>query len=143
MIRVVFDTNIVISGRLWSGAPKQALHLADTGRVKMFISEEMIDELRDVISRPKFANRLNLLSKTAEQVVIDHLQTAEIIEVNLVPSVVKADPDDNKIVACAVAADARYLVSGDPHLLSLKNYENTFIVTVNQFLAQSTVKDLE
>jgi putative PIN family toxin of toxin-antitoxin system len=134
MIRVVFDTNIIISGRLWSGAPRQALAEADGGQVESFISESMLDELKEVISRPKFAERLALVGKTAEQLVQEHLQSTTVIEVAPISPTVEADPDDDMVLACALSSKADFIVSGDPHLLELASFENIPIVTVNNFL---------
>ncbi len=124
MIRVVFDTNVIISGRLWSGAPRQALRAADEGRVESFISETMLDELKDVISRPKFSERLALIGKTAEQVVQEHLQFTTVIEVDPIPPTIEADPDDDMVLACALSSKADQIVSGDPHLLNLGVFED-------------------
>jgi uncharacterized protein len=136
MIRVVFDTNIIISGRLWSGAPRQALKLADEGQIKSLISETMIDEFQEVINRPKFIKRLEIIGKSADEIVIEHLKSAEIVEVMSVDPVVKSDPDDNHIIACAMTGNADYVVTGDPHLLSLNNFDRVPIVSVNVFLEQ-------
>jgi uncharacterized protein len=136
MIRVVFDTNIVISGYLWSGAPQKALNAVREGRVKLLISEAMVDELKDVVSRRKFEERLKIIGKTAEQLVLNHLRLTEIVEVSAVQPVVKADPDDDIVIACAISGRADYIVSGDPHLLELKRFQDIQILTVNDFLAR-------
>jgi putative PIN family toxin of toxin-antitoxin system len=136
MMRVVFDTNVIISGRLWSGAPRRALRAVEEGRVESFISEGMVDELKDVISRPKFGERLALIGKTAEQVVQDHLQITTVIEVEPISPTIEADPDDDMVLACALSSKADCVVSGDPHLLDLGVFEDIPILTVNVFLEQ-------
>jgi putative PIN family toxin of toxin-antitoxin system len=136
MMRVVFDTNVIISGRLWSGAPRRALRAVEEGRVESFISEGMVDELKDVISRPKFSERLALIGKTAEQVVQDHLQITTVIEVEPISPTIEADPDDDMVLACALSSKADCVVSGDPHLLDLGVFEDIPILTVNVFLEQ-------
>jgi putative PIN family toxin of toxin-antitoxin system len=136
MMRVVFDTNVIISGRLWSGAPRRALRAVEERRVESFISEDMVDELKDVISRPKFSERLALIGKTAEQVVQDHLQITTVIEVEPISPTIEADPDDDMVLACALSSKADCVVSGDPHLLDLGVFEDIPILTVNVFLEQ-------
>jgi putative PIN family toxin of toxin-antitoxin system len=132
--RVVFDTNIVISGRLWSGSPRVALDMADAGLIKAIMTEELVDELISVIERPKFAKRLGFLGRSPQDIVSLHLNSVEMVET--APDVVVeiADPKDVKVIACAVGGNADYLVSGDPHLLRLNTYQAISIVTVNQFL---------
>ena len=134
MMRVVFDTNIIISGLLWSGAPHRALALINVGRVTALISEALVDELKEVISRPKFAVRLKLIGKTAEQIVISHLSSAVLIEANPIEPTIRDDRDDDMVLACALSGQANYIVSGDPHLLTLPHFANIPILTVNDFL---------
>lgn len=134
MIRAVFDTNIIISGRLWSGSPRAALLAAYQGQIQLVISEAMIDELKDVISRPKFSKRLQTINQTADDIVTDHLRFTEVIEAVSLPPTVLADLDDDHVLACAVSGKTVYIVTGDPHLLRLKQYESIPIVTSNDLL---------
>lgn len=143
MIRVVFDTNIVISGSLWSGTPHHVLQLAEQGQVKPLISETMLDELREVIERPKFLGRLALLGKTAAQVVEDYLILAAVIEVESIEPTISADLDDDQILACALSGHADYIVSGDPHLLEVERYKHISILTASDFLALLAEQDGE
>jgi uncharacterized protein len=136
MIHVVFDTNVVISGSLWSGAPKRALMAAQAGQAKAFVSEAMLDELNAVIVRPKFASRLNLLQKDHNQIVAEYLQYAEVIDVAAAPPLVSIDRDDDLVLACAFSAAAHYIVSGDPHLLTLGTVQGVHIITVATFLQE-------
>ncbi len=136
MIRAVFDTNVVISGRLWSGAPRQAIQAAEQGRVKLLISEAMLDELRDVVRRPKFNERLSAIGKTAEQVISEYLLIAEVVEPATLPLIVEVDPDDDAVLVCAVGGKADYVVTGDGHLLALGTYQSIPILDVNRFLEQ-------
>ena len=133
-MRVVFDTNIVISGRLWSGAPRHALNITDAGQAKLLVSEPMVDELKDVIARPKFAGRLQFIGKSADQVVIDHLRFTEVIDAKPIAATILEDPDDDIVLACAQSGNADCIVSGDPHLLHLELFANIPILTVHAFL---------
>jgi uncharacterized protein len=134
MIRVVFDTNVIISGRLWSGAPHQAINLIAVGRVQSLISEEMIDELRDVLARPKFIGRLEAISKTAEEIVSEYLRSAIVVEAAHLPPTIQADPDDDAVLACGVGGNADFIVTGDEHLLTLATFRAIPILDVNHFL---------
>lgn len=135
-MRVVFDTNVVISGRLWSDSPKSALDAVYQNRATLLISEAMLDELKDVLSRPKFARRLAQLEINAVEIVEDHLRFTEVIDASPLPSPASSDPDDDLILAWAVAGKADYVVTGDPHLLTLQKFEGISILTVTGFLEQ-------
>ncbi len=138
MIRAVFDTNIVISGSLWVGTPHLVLQSAKEGQVKPLISEAMLDELKDVIERPKFAGRLALLGVTAEQVVEEYLAIAEVVEAEPIAPTILADADDDQVLACALSGHADYVVSGDPHLLEIKHHKTIAILSAGAFLVVLT-----
>ena len=134
MIRVVLDTNVIISGWLWSGSPRQVLNIARQRQVQTVISEALLDELRDVLHRPKFADRLNWIEKTVEEILTEYLQFAEVVEQVEIMPVINRDPDDDAVLACAIGGNVHYIVTGDNHLLTLKNFREVRIVDVNQFV---------
>lgn len=135
MIRAVLDTNIVISGLLWSGTPKHIIQAGKDGRYVSVASEEMLDELRDVIARPKFSVKLAGLGVKPDQIIAEYLKVVEIIEVEVLPETVSADSDDDMFIACAVAGNAKFIVSGDPHLLNLERYHQIQMMAASTFLA--------
>lgn len=61
-------------------------------------------------------------------------QTALMLEPEIVLSVVRDDPDDDRVLECAIAGKVDYVVSGDRHLLKLKSYKGIPILTVRQFM---------
>lgn len=135
-MRVVLDTNTVISGIFWGGHPRQILEMARSGTISICTSQALLDELLDVLSRPKFGARLTTsVNLTAEEVVADYAALAEIVAVQAVERVVPDDPDDDEVIACAVAAEASYIVSGDKDLLDLSSYGNISILKAAQFVA--------
>jgi putative PIN family toxin of toxin-antitoxin system len=136
MIRAVYDTNIVVSGTLTPGLtpPSQIIDAVVDGRVTLVSSHILIDEYLDVLSRTKFVRRLAAIGKTADELVSDYLHLVEIIEVIAIPTAVAGDPDDDHVLACALSGHAEYIVSGDKHLLQLKQYEDIQICTAREFL---------
>jgi uncharacterized protein len=143
MIRVVLDTNIVVSGTYWSGAPSSIMQAIEQGKAKPIVSEAILDELKDVLGRTKFTDRLALIGKTAEQIVTQYAMSAEIIEVQPLSETVSVDSDDDVFLACALSGKANIVISGDPHLLNLKKYQNILILTANEFLASLASQDDE
>lgn len=129
----MFDTNVIISGRLWGGACAEVLALADERVVVMLMSEAMLDELHDVLQRPKFATRLQQKVMTAEAVVALQLAHCELVEAGVLPPIILDDPDDDMLLMCAMGGDADLIVSGDGHLLRLGEYKGIRIVSVQTF----------
>ncbi len=124
MIRLVLDTNIYVSA-LISSRSNPALLLDEAGKkYSLFISKEILDEVEDVISRKKFGFSKEKISTAMEAI----MSFSEIINPEIKVNVIKSDPDDNKILECAIACRASYIISGDAHLLELKEYGSTKII---------------
>jgi uncharacterized protein len=135
-MKVVLDTNTVISGLFWKGAPRQVLDLARNGVITLFTSPELLAELADVLGREKFSQRLEQALVTVNDLVYGYAALARVIRPQKIQPVILADPDDDQVLACALAAQAEAITSGDSHLLGLELYEGIKILTVNQFLEQ-------
>ena len=135
-MKIVLDTNTVISGLLWKGAPRQILDLARSGSLTLFTSPELLAELANVLERKKFSARLALAETNVDELVYGYAALAKTIRPAKIKPMIKADPDDDKVLACAKAAKAEIITSGDDHLLNLKEYEGIRILTVNQLLAE-------
>ena len=134
-MRVVADTNVLVSAFLWSGVPHRILISAEAHRVTLYTSPTLIDELVGVLERPRFTPRLRMLQVTAEELVIGYLKLAHLIVPSSIPPVIKEDPDDDAVLACALAARATYLITGDPHLLLVKAYQGVQIVSPRTFVS--------
>lgn len=135
MIRVVLDTNIVVSAFFWGGLPREVLNAARNKHCEIVTSEVLIEELKDVISRPKFVQQLERIDETVETLIREGYQMlVEIVQPAKIEPVISDDPDDDAVIACALGGAADYIVSGDQHLLELGQYNGIRIVTVKQFL---------
>ena len=135
MIRAVFDTNLLVSAFFWGGLPLEALKKARLKYFQLIISQDLIDELQVVISRSKFATRIKELNTSVEALIENGYRLiAEIVEPAEISLIVTSDPDDNKLIACAIGGKANYLVSGDAHLLNLAHYRGIEICTIHYFL---------
>lgn len=132
--RVVLDINVLISGLLWTNVAHQILGVAERGEILIVVTVGMLEEVQRVLGRPKFARRLRELNTSVAELMEALVSVAEVIEQPDVRPVVARDPDDDAILACAVASRARWIVSGDKHLLSLKLHQGIPIMTPRQFL---------
>ncbi len=135
-MNIVLDTNTVISGLFWRGAPRQVLDLARSGTFTLFTSPDLLAELVDVLGRKKFSARLEQADTNVEELVFGYAALAKTVRPKKIEVIIKADPGDDKVLACAKAANAEVIASGDSHLLELNEHEGIKIMTVNQLLEQ-------
>lgn len=128
-MRVVADTNIIVSGLLWKGNPRRVLDAARDGKIDLFTSAVLLTELEDVLNREKFAPRLTSAEVSPHELVLGYAALASVIQPANIEPVILADPDDDAVLACAVTAQAEIIVSGDSHLLGLSQYRDIRILT--------------
>ena len=141
-MRIVLDTNTLISGVISpSGAPRQLLNGARTQTFDLCSSVVLMAELLDVLSRDKFATRLNQAGLAPLDIVRELRRLAYMCAPAIVPHVIANDPDDDHVLACAVAAQADLIVSGDKHLHSLGGqYQGIRIVSAAEALQIITAR---
>jgi len=137
-VRLVLDTNTAVSGLLWDGPPSQVIDAAIVGTVSLFTSAVLLDELLDVLQRPKLARRLVLRGLTAPELLAEYANLTLVVSPTPLFAPVSADPDDDAVLACAVSVQAEAIVSGDHHLLDLKIYQGIPILTAPELLARIT-----
>jgi len=132
MISAVYDTNVLISGTFWRGAPRQLIYLARERKVQVITCHALLDELLSVLTRP--AKSFHLSPTEANRVIGDVLTYARLATPSRSVDVCR-DDKDNVVLACALAGQAEYIVTGDPDLLTLAVFEAIKIVTVRDFLS--------
>ena len=131
-LRIVLDSNVVISGILFGGHPGLLLEHALDGSVECFLSLPILDEIREVLQRPKFG-----LSPDQALTLIEELHDlCHIVTPKAKVQAIAADPDDIMILECASAADAQVIVSGDSHLLDLGNWRGIRILAPSDFVKE-------
>lgn len=124
-LRIVLDSNVIISGFLFGGHPARLLKYALDGSVRCFTSLPILDEVREVLRRPKFG-----LSSDQALTLIEELHDlCEVVTPKRSVRKVSADPDDNVVLECASAAGANMIVSGNSHLLDLGRWEGIDILS--------------
>lgn len=129
-MRVVLDTNVVASGFLWGGPPRQLLQDGREKRLKLFTSTALLLELTDILGRAKFTRKLTAAQLSVDQLVERYALLTTVVHPAVIAPTLLDDPDDDQVLACALAAKADLIVSGDRHLLNLKEYRGVRIVRV-------------
>ena len=129
MIRVTADTNIYISALLFGGLPGSFLDLALAESFMLITSAPILDELDEKL-RIKFR-----MTETDAIIVRRKLEgVADLVTPTQVIDAIKDDPDDNRVLECAVEGHADYIVTGDHHLLTLGSFHGISLLTVRRFL---------
>lgn len=122
--RVVCDTNILVSALIFpGGSPDRVMALARIGEIELFVSPFILDEFKKVL-KEKFGYNQREIKQRIDRIT----SIATIVNPQEKLSVISRDEADNRIVECAIEANADFIVSGDKHLLSLKEFKKIPIV---------------
>lgn len=128
-MRVVLDTNVVASALLWGGTPERLIEAAGEGSLECFTSEALIAELAGILGRAKFAAKLRQKNLSAAEIVARYREIAEIVDATPIEETALRDPDDAAVLACALAARAEAIVSGDTDLHALGSYQGITVLS--------------
>ena len=133
MLRVTADTNIYVSALNFGGKPERLLRLAEAGKIQLVTSDAILTELAKTLRGEKFAWPEPEIEKALRQIS----RIAERVQPTATLDIIKAKPSDNRILECAEAGNADYIVTGDTrHILPLGNFRGKPIVKVADFLRQ-------
>jgi putative PIN family toxin of toxin-antitoxin system len=130
MLRIVLDTNVLVSAIIRNGKPRRLLQAGINVRYHILSSTGILNELSEVLQRPKF----KMTRDDVIRIVSALMETVENIHVVSDLKVVERDPDDNMVINAALDGKANYIVSGDPDLLDLKDFKKIEIVSVDKML---------
>ncbi len=130
MLRVVLDTNVLVSAIIRNGKPRKLFQMGIDGKYRILMSRQTVDELFEVLQRPKFKMTMDEIIRIISAIG----RSSENVPITSTLQVVADDPDDDTIINTAYDGKADYIVSGDPDIKSLKNFEGIKIVTVDEML---------
>ena len=126
---VVFDTNILISGIIWRGPPYRCLELARSEQTESVTCREILNEFEE-----KLKVKFGYSADRATEAVSDVLTVARLVTIANTLKVITSDPDDDKVLECAVVGQATHVVSGARHLLSLGSFRGIAVVSAVEFI---------
>lgn len=133
-MKIVIDSNIFISGIFWKGASNEIIKLAEEKKVEICATLEIVEELFGVLRRDKFGKFYEEAATEPEYVFGKIFELVKIYSCKSNVHIIKDDPSDDKFLACAVASNADFIVSGDKHLLKLKSFQGIPVVAPRQFI---------
>jgi len=132
-MRLVLDTNVVASALLWDGPPRLLLRTGPHENIVLLSSAPLLAELTDILSRPKFEQKIAASLLSVDQLVDLYAELVSLVRPALVPRLAP-DPDDDVVIGTAIAAKAEFIVTGDNALLSVADFEGGRIVSVREAL---------
>jgi len=133
LIKVVLDTNILVSALITTGKPRALLFKIVDGEAQLILSRGILEELVVVAADDKI--RLYVEDEEVAEFLQILNDVAEVVRLRSRFKVVKDDPGDDVILRNAYYGEADYIVSGDKHLLSLKAFRDIKILTVDEILS--------
>ncbi len=128
--KIVIDTNIYISAIFWGGKPRAVVDLGRSGQVLIFTSSEIEKEIEK-----KLKTKFGISNEEVAQILLDFSTFTSPSKAIRKIAVIDDDPDDDKFIECAVSSRAGFIVSGDKHLLNLKEYKGIKIMKAADFLS--------
>lgn len=137
MLRLVLDTNTALSGLLWAGVPRRLITAAQTREIALYCSVPLLGELGGVILREKFSKPLAARGLKAAELFNGYAALCRIVEPLQIRRT-SVDPDDDLVLATALAVPVDLIVSGDGHLLNLKAFHSIPIVTAAEAINRIT-----
>jgi putative PIN family toxin of toxin-antitoxin system len=133
-MKISTDTNVLISSTFWSGDSNKILEKVENQEIELVLSKEIIEEFSNVLEykeiKDKIKNKNLEMKRTIEKIISLSILVEPILKFN----VIKEDPEDNKVLECAVEGNVDYILTNDNHLLKLKEFKEIKIVTPKEFL---------
>ena len=137
-MKLVIDTNVLISAFLWQGTPGRLIDLCGEKECQLFTSRILLDELSNTLNMKKLTKNVLATGLTATQILSNYQRITSIVTARRLEHQVSRDVDDDAVLACALAAQADFIVSGDADLLVLKQFQGIPIVTAAQAVRSIT-----
>lgn len=128
-MRFVVDTNILISATFWLGSSSKVIREAENHKITIVISPQIIEEYAEVLCSKEIQAKIKKKNLEMKQTIQKIIEITEITDIKTKITHIKDDPDDDKILECAIDGKADYIVSKDKHLLNIGKFRGIKIIT--------------
>lgn len=135
-MRLVLDTNVLVSALLWPGTPTRLIDLASEGEIQLFTSRALLDELSETLHRPKFTRAVAATGLDATSLIKHYQRLTHLVTARQLTQPICRDADDDAVLACALAAEAEMIVTGDKDLLVLHPWRGVDILNPAEAVRQ-------
>nr|MBI4157064.1 putative toxin-antitoxin system toxin component, PIN family [Candidatus Woesearchaeota archaeon] len=132
--KLVLDTNTIVSAFFWKGNESRLFRRVEQGKAKLYTTIEILNEIEDVIRRPKFNDVMVKANLTPDQIIQKIVSLSHLVIAPKLNIKVCRDEKDDKFLECAESAKVDYIISGDKDLLDLKEYKGILIIRTTRIL---------
>jgi len=129
-MRIILDTNVLVSGIFFTGIPFEILTGIKQNKCTVVISSDIISEYKQTIQ--KLAEHFPKINADDQLELL--ITSSTICEPKPLPNAICDDPDDDKFIACALASKTKIIVSGDKHLLAVSGYQGIKVLKPREFM---------
>lgn len=133
-MKITVDTNILISATFWHGDSEEIIKKVENKEIELFLSNDIIEEFIEVLNYKEIQNKIKIKNLEIIRSIQKIILISEIITPKRKIDIVKEDPDDNKILECALEGNVNYIISQDRHLLKFKKFNDIKILKPEEFL---------
>lgn len=139
-MRAVLDTNVLVSGLLWHGTTHALIDHIKRGSLTLVTSSALLAELDRTLAKPHLQSVLLRSQTSASRILADLQQIADLVDPSALPEPISRDPDDDHVLACALAAGADLIITGDQDLVVLHSWRGIAILTPADALRRIAAK---
>ncbi len=133
-IRIVLDTNVWVSIFTKKALSREFTRVFADEKVQVFISKEILNEISKVLVYPKLAELFKRAGTHPREILKTIVENSTPVKPKRRVKIIKEDPADNRILECALEANCDFIVSGDKHLLRLRKFKRTRILSPREFV---------
>lgn len=133
-MRITVDTNILISATFWDGDSNKLIEKVERKEIELVLSKEILEEFAAVLNYDEIQDKIKNKDLEMKRTVEKIAAISTIVEPKQKFEIVKDDPDDNKIIDCAISGNVDYIVTNDYHLLKLKKIEGILMITPKELV---------
>lgn len=137
MIRIVADTNVLISATFWNGDSNRIIEKVEKKELELLMSKEILEEFSNVLGYKEIQKKIKDKNLEMKRSIEKIISMSVFVEPQERFKIIRDDPDDDKFLDCAVAGNAEFIVSQNKHLLKLKEFRGISIVKPDEFLKKN------